>query len=130
MEDTLKDAWADALTSGLYKQSRAAMNRGGGFCCLGVLCEVAMELGYPVVKTEVEDMDDVFEYRLAGEPYGDMDALTTGLMETFDISTDQQNKFIGLNDGEVVVNPETNFYESVAPVDFAGIAERLDEVLD
>jgi hypothetical protein len=34
------EEWAAALRSGKYKQGNGYLNRGGEFCCLGVLCEV------------------------------------------------------------------------------------------
>lgn len=37
----LQTKWIEALESGEYKQSRRALNDGTGFCCLGVLCEIA-----------------------------------------------------------------------------------------
>jgi hypothetical protein len=32
--------WIAALESGEYQQGRAALNRGGAFCCLGVACDL------------------------------------------------------------------------------------------
>lgn len=38
--------WAERLESGKYKQGRGALRRDDGtFCCLGVLCEIAVEAG-------------------------------------------------------------------------------------
>jgi hypothetical protein len=38
----LKAKWIEALRSDRYKQARTALHKikGGGFCCLGVLCDV------------------------------------------------------------------------------------------
>lgn len=45
MDDKLKKKWIDALRSGKYKQTTGALRRQSdnevGYCCLGVLCEVA-----------------------------------------------------------------------------------------
>ena len=43
MQKELKERWIAALRSGEYKQGRNYLNKDGGLCCLGVLCEV-MEL--------------------------------------------------------------------------------------
>jgi hypothetical protein len=43
MKRALLDAWIDALESGKYKQCRATLRKGDGYCCLGVLCVVARE---------------------------------------------------------------------------------------
>jgi len=37
----LKSKWLTALRSGEYEQARGDLSRGKGFCCLGVLCQVA-----------------------------------------------------------------------------------------
>jgi hypothetical protein len=38
--------WINALRSGKYKQARGVLtDRDGGHCCLGVACELAVELG-------------------------------------------------------------------------------------
>lgn len=44
--------WVDALRSGKYKQGRQCLRRGDDFCCLGVGCEVAMDNGVPIRKTQ------------------------------------------------------------------------------
>lgn len=41
MDAKLKADWVKALRSGEYKQARFRLKTEGGFCCLGVLCEVA-----------------------------------------------------------------------------------------
>lgn len=47
--DKLK-LWIDALRSGEYPQGTGQLNKTGKYCCLGVLCEVALKDG---VKMEV-----------------------------------------------------------------------------
>lgn len=42
--------WIDALRSGKYKQCIRALSFDGGFCCLGVACEVALDSGVPLKK--------------------------------------------------------------------------------
>lgn len=42
-------AWIAALRSGEYQQTHRALRSSGGFCCLGVACEVA---GLLRVKSE------------------------------------------------------------------------------
>lgn len=36
----LRKTWVEALRSGNYKQTRGRLHAGGGYCCLGVLCEI------------------------------------------------------------------------------------------
>lgn len=41
MNKLIKSLWMKALRSGKYKQARKRLkNRKGGFCCLGVLCDL------------------------------------------------------------------------------------------
>lgn len=41
MDSTLKIKWVEALRSGEYPQAREFLRTEDGFCCLGVLCEIA-----------------------------------------------------------------------------------------
>lgn len=46
MDKKIKKRWVAALRSGKYKQGKGALhNRQNEFCCLGVLCELAVEDG-------------------------------------------------------------------------------------
>lgn len=40
MNPEVKVKWIEALKSGIYPKGVGALNCGGKFCCLGVLCEV------------------------------------------------------------------------------------------
>lgn len=63
--------WVDALRSGEYKQTDGALRKEDGFCCLGVLCDLASQEGvieepvffdeccyYEYEGCEVEDLPD------------------------------------------------------------------------
>src|SRR5271165_2259693 len=43
MKKHVMKKWVAALRSGKYKQTRGRLHnkRGGGYCCLGVLCEIS-----------------------------------------------------------------------------------------
>lgn len=44
--------WVQALRSGSYEQGRGRLaSQDGKFCCLGVLCEVAVEDGLAITRT-------------------------------------------------------------------------------
>lgn len=50
MDSVIRDQWADALESGEYPQGNGALGRKGKdditkYCCLGVLCELAVKAG-------------------------------------------------------------------------------------
>ena len=40
MKPEIKDKWVAALRSGRYKQTNHVLQSEGGFCCLGVLCDL------------------------------------------------------------------------------------------
>jgi hypothetical protein len=40
MDANIKQKWVEALRSGEYKQAQYGLKRQGGFCCLGVLCDL------------------------------------------------------------------------------------------
>lgn len=43
-----QQAWVDALRSGNFKQITGALQDDGGYCCLGVACEVAGKNGVDI----------------------------------------------------------------------------------
>ena len=50
MKKEIADKWIAALESGKYEQGLGALNSGGQFCCLGVLCEVLEIFSRPIVN--------------------------------------------------------------------------------
>jgi len=48
MKLEVKKLWIEALRSGKYEQGRGALNKDGKFCCLGVLCDLAVKAGVEV----------------------------------------------------------------------------------
>lgn len=45
LKPEIKALWIDALRSGEYQQGREYLNSEKGFCCLGVLCDLAIKAG-------------------------------------------------------------------------------------
>jgi hypothetical protein len=43
MNPEIKSRWIEALRSGEYEQTKSNLSDGLGYCCLGVLCEIAIE---------------------------------------------------------------------------------------
>ena len=70
MDPEIKARWVEALRSGRYEQGQSALNTGGAngqFCCLGVLCELAVEDGVvtrnqPFADSETLRNDPQFYY--------------------------------------------------------------------
>lgn len=50
MKEDIAKKWVAALRSGEYKQGKHCLQKDGEFCCLGVLCDIALKEG--VVKIE------------------------------------------------------------------------------
>lgn len=48
MNKEIKQLWVAALRSGEYQQGYGYLNRNGDFCCLGVLCDLAVKAGLPL----------------------------------------------------------------------------------
>lgn len=62
MKAALLADWLAALRSGKYKQIKHKLHGPDGYCCLGVLCEVAESHGYKVVRG--------YDGRIAGAALG------------------------------------------------------------
>lgn len=43
MNKDVQRTWAEALRSGEYEQTQGALHNEYGYCCLGVLCELAVK---------------------------------------------------------------------------------------
>lgn len=116
MNPEVKTLWLKALRSGEYEQGQGFLNRRGKFCCLGVLCDLAVRSG---VEVEVE------VYPFASEHLYDGDGST--LPESVKVwaglnSYDPQlgeNTCIALNDGD----------EYVERHEFSEIADLIEEHL-
>lgn len=54
MNQDVKGLWTEALESGEYPQTKNRLKDDDGYCCLGVLCELAVQAGVicPFVETE------------------------------------------------------------------------------
>jgi hypothetical protein len=61
----IRDQWTKALRSGDYEQGEGVLRRGDRFCCLGVLCDLAVKAG--IIPQEKLPTD---EYRYGPQPYG------------------------------------------------------------
>jgi hypothetical protein len=56
MKPEIKAKWIEALRSGEYAQGRLALRTDDGYCCLGVLCDLAAKAG--VVEWLGDDEDE------------------------------------------------------------------------
>lgn len=58
--------WIEALESGKYKQAQYYLQRQGGFCCLGVACDIYDPKGWDVIP--VNDVKQVKYKDLSSSP--------------------------------------------------------------
>jgi hypothetical protein len=56
MDAAIKERWLAALRSGEYEQGRGMLEFNGKFCCLGVLCSLAVKDGI-TERTVLENVD-------------------------------------------------------------------------
>lgn len=55
MKSDVKKLWLEALRSGEYEQGRSALaNTNDEYCCLGVLCQLAVNNGVPIKVKKVQ----------------------------------------------------------------------------
>jgi hypothetical protein len=83
-----KAKWVAALRSGQYQQAQKALKSEGGFCCLGVLCDV--------MRADVcgeWDEDDYFVTGSIDDSYLPDDVATLA-----SVDCDVQNSLVDMND--------------------------------
>lgn len=70
MRPEIKLLWLEALRGGAYEQTRSKLHDpDGGFCCLGVLCDLRMQqIG---VQWDAHFNEDALAYPLGKEDHGD-----------------------------------------------------------
>lgn len=56
-----RDLWVAALRSDKYQQTTGALRNEVGYCCLGVLCEVAIEAGVEIDVGTTENGVTVYD---------------------------------------------------------------------
>lgn len=73
MKYNVMKKWVKALRSGEYEQSTGSLVNTGGFCCLGVLCEIAKNEGivqFYEYENRVDLPYDVMEWSGIGDSDG------------------------------------------------------------
>jgi len=93
MNPVIRDTWTAELRSGKYAQGKTNLRKGDNYCCLGVLCELAVEAGVvesakaaAVLDSTYYD-DDEFLYGGALTMLPDEVMEWAGLKEAFPVVT-------------------------------------------
>jgi hypothetical protein len=108
MEQALKDKWIAALRSGKYPQTSQFLRTSKGYCCLGVLCDVAGEQQYTDPLGEYRMMDALVEIKL-------------GLAESTNDLYLTSSSLAAMNDG--------NKEQGIPPKSFLEIADWIESNL-
>jgi hypothetical protein len=95
MKTVYKDLWIAALESGDYEQSRGTLKNKTGYCCLGVLCEVAQMRGEELHN----DSRDVLDYKT---------------LRFFGLSESEQDMLVNMNDGLGDWNNNRQSFKAIA----------------
>lgn len=112
MNPDIKERWVSALRSGRYPKGTLRLNNNGeGFCCLGVLCEIAVE--DQVVFTKLEG-DDVF-YTSKLDPRDSNSALAPEAVSNW-AGLEGANPYVTVSQG--LINKYPDLYNAIPPEDF------------
>lgn len=125
MKEDIKHQWLEALRSGKYEQGRQSLCVSSRYCCLGVLAEITGhlspldEVGYKECRV-INKEDGTYEDS----------ELTSDLLQTFGLSSDQQCHLIVLNDGQLGCHcNQEDKCNKCRPRSFLEIADWIEENL-
>lgn len=137
MKPEIANEWTEALRSGEYKQAKYTLRNEEGFCCLGVLCDIAAKHGVgawgtPSKEEYHDDDDDINEYVFLGA----YEVLPKEVMEWAGLKTEGGElnlnlNLISFNDGyqKLLDEKDEDGYsrkrEFVPPSDFNAIADII-----
>lgn len=99
MNNTLRKEWIAALRSGDYKQTTGWLQKAGGFCCLGIACEVYMKNFPDRVETLADLSYHTVGYSFDALPFVSA-SLPTGIDLEFGLDTLEARKLMNMNDIE------------------------------
>lgn len=119
MNPEVKKLWVDALRSGKFKQARNTLKLDGGYCCLGVLCEIS-----PFEERQTETGVSFW-----GSTSPNYDSPATGVL-SWEVQAwaglDDYNPLIGFING---VPAPASFFNDVEGKSFDEIADLIEENL-
>lgn len=107
----VKAKWVKALRSRKFKQGRMALRNGARFCCLGVLCEVAVAEGVIPAPTRAPSGEWVYDGENLSLPASVQDwAFRPGYSSSNPYIDSTGFSLAELNDGE----PDTFGFRKIA----------------
>ena len=137
MKPAIKAQWVAALRSGKYQQTkgRLAVVEDGkpvAFCCLGVLCDLAVKAG--AVKADYSAPEAVYDDNYLSLPlkvstWAGLGGASNPYVP-FASVTEERSMLAALNDGTRVWDEEAqNNIQAIRPHSFAEIADIIEEHL-
>lgn len=126
MNPEIKSQWVEALRSGEYAQAQTRLVTSDGYCCLGVLCDLAVKSGLDIKVTHVDTVT-----QFAGEE----SILPMAVVEWAGLAVDgdsidmlyNQNPYLDVDfDGN---HKNTLAYLNDHGMNFNGIANVIEEQL-
>ncbi len=100
MDKKIKQLWIEALESGDYKQCKHRLRVGDEYCCLGVLCELAIKAKIIPEVESIGILDGTVQYRYNGYT-ADLPATVVrwaGLNGPDPMISSEEETLAGLND--------------------------------
>jgi len=115
MKDDIKQRWIAALRSGDYAQGKGYLATGHKFCCLGVLCELA------VADVIINKYDDISNIRWYGNNYDEECTTLPAAVQ----------RWAGLDSDDPYIETEENTLAAIndAGYTFEQIANLIDSEL-
>lgn len=95
MKPEIKKLWTDALRSGKYQQGTGYLNRDGKLCCLGVLCELAVQAGVAKLWGPPLPLGSSFSYGGLESSSGSTTGLPDGVCEWAGVLEGDQPNYAG-----------------------------------
>lgn len=127
--------WIAALRSGEYKKGEGALktqvdDRKPEFCCLGVLCEVALKAGIQITVEDGSNGRTMYSQSTSSLGNDDLRSLVEEGYVGNGITHGSgfEDALISMNDGKFETDPETGKEDSVV-YSFDQIADHIQEYL-
>jgi hypothetical protein len=134
MKKAIAAAWATRLRAGGYKQGHGALKvshndgKSWEYCCLGVLCEMAVEAGVAVQRRGNDSMRFGMTFGAPGAKYGSDETSSGYLPEVVRVWAGMMSPSGHLRDRFAAKGPYTNEKRGLASRNDGG--ETFDAIAD
>lgn len=125
MDREIKQRWINALRSGEYEQGFGQLNDGERYCCLGVLCDIAVKDGV-VRSSPVGALGKFIGYYVPTSdsgPWIDQDVLPEAVRDWAGLV--EKNPRVTIGEDDTVISEVNDVYQ----LNFNQIAEIIEEQL-